>query len=146
MASSPGTTLGGKADTVNVAIQERLNLGKHSTDTPLWILAGDFNFTEESAEYALIRRMNFIDTVPEDGKHTPYGDGSKASGEGYDPTLTLDYIFAGPKFISLNPAITLYANRIIHDHSIRASDHYPMLSSMELGVSSVVKRHAGVGG
>ena len=30
--------------------------------SPVWILAGDFNFTEESQEYAFMKRMNFIDT------------------------------------------------------------------------------------
>jgi endonuclease/exonuclease/phosphatase family metal-dependent hydrolase len=100
--------------------------------SPVWIIAGDFNFTEESAEYAFIKRMNFIDTVPETGKISRWGRGTKASGVLNDPTLTLDYIFAGPKFVSLDPAIELHANRIIHDHRVRASDHYPVLSSMTL--------------
>lgn len=67
--------------------------------SPVWVIAGDFNFTEESAEYELIMRTNFIDTVPEDGKHSRWGRGTKASGVGNNPTLTLDYIFAGPKFV-----------------------------------------------
>ncbi len=100
--------------------------------SPVWVMAGDFNFTEESAEYAFIKRMNFIDTVPKRGKRTQWGQGTKASGVGNDPTLTLDYIFAGPRFVSLDPAIYVQSNRVIHDHSIRASDHYPVLSSMTL--------------
>lgn len=100
--------------------------------SPVWIIAGDFNFTEDSAEYAWVKRMNFIDTIPIGGKNSPYGTGTKASGVGSNPTLVLDYIFAGPKFVSLDPAIQLHANRVIHDHSIRTSDHYPLLSSMEL--------------
>lgn len=100
--------------------------------SPVWIIAGDFNFTEESSEYAFIKRMNFIDTVPEAGKITQWGRGTKARGVGNDPTLTLDYVFAGPKFVSLDPAIDLYANRVIHDHKVRASDHCPVLSSMNL--------------
>lgn len=100
--------------------------------SPIWVMAGDFNFTEESAEYAFIKRMNFMDTVPDAGKKTRFGNGTKASGVGNDPTLTLDYIFAGPKFVSLDPAIEVHANRVIHDHRLRASDHYPVLSSMTL--------------
>jgi endonuclease/exonuclease/phosphatase family metal-dependent hydrolase len=102
--------------------------------SPVWVIAGDFNFTEESAEYAYIKRVNFIDTVPEDGKKSRWGHGTKASGVGNDPTLTLDYIFAGPKFVSLDPAIVaeMHRNRVIHDHKLRASDHYPVLSSMTL--------------
>lgn len=109
--------------------QDNETFKRHS---PVWIMAGDFNFTEDSAEYEFIKRMNFMDTVPEDGKKSRWGKGTKAKGEGNDPTLTLDYIFAGPKFVSLDPAIELHRNRVIHDHSIRVSDHYPVLSSMEL--------------
>jgi endonuclease/exonuclease/phosphatase family metal-dependent hydrolase len=114
---------------------DRRNEEPHETfkrHSPVWIVAGDFNFTEESAEYAYIKRVNFIDTVPEAGKQTQFGNGTKASGVGNNPTLTLDYIFAGPKFVSLDPAIYVAANRVIHDHNVRASDHYPVLSSMTL--------------
>jgi len=102
--------------------------------SPVWIIAGDFNFTEESAEYASVKRMNFIDTVPETGKRSGNGQGTKAKGVGNNPTLTLDYIFAGPKFVSLDPAIELdlNLNRVFHDKEIRASDHYPMSSTMTL--------------
>jgi endonuclease/exonuclease/phosphatase family metal-dependent hydrolase len=105
--------------------------GRHS---PVWVITGDFNFTEDSAEYQFVKRMNFIDTVPENGKKSRFGHGTKASGAGNDPTLTLDYVFAGPKFLSLDPAIEpeLGGNRVIHDHSVRASDHYPVLSSITL--------------
>lgn len=67
---------------------------------PVWILAGDFNFTPESVEYETIEKMNFIDVVP------IRGSGTKAKGVGKPATLTLDYIFAGPKYISLDPIIT----------------------------------------
>ncbi len=92
---------------------------------PVWILAGDFNFTPESVEYERIMKMNFIDVVP--GK----GSGTKAKGVGNPATLTLDYIFAGPKFISLDPLIA--ASEITDnfvDHSIKASDHYPMCANI----------------
>lgn len=103
--------------------------------SPIWIIAGDFNFTEESAEYAFIKRMNFIDTVIPSGKKSQWGNGTKASGTTKNPTLTLDYIFAGPKFVSLDPAIAevgLRENKVIHDHDVRASDHCPVLSSLNL--------------
>jgi endonuclease/exonuclease/phosphatase family metal-dependent hydrolase len=112
-------------------------LKSHETNkrhAPVWIIAGDYNFTEESAEYAYIKSMNFIDTVPtlEQKNTAGWGHGTKASGVGQPPTLTLDYIFAGPRFISLHPAISLHQNRVIHDPEVRASDHYPLLSSMNL--------------
>lgn len=102
--------------------------------SPVWIIAGDFNFTEDSAEYASIKRMNFIDTVPQAGKRSGTGNGTKAKGIGNNPTLTLDYVFAGPKFVSLDSAIELELtqNRVIHDEAIRSSDHYPVLSTMNL--------------
>jgi endonuclease/exonuclease/phosphatase family metal-dependent hydrolase len=102
--------------------------------SPVWIIAGDFNFTEESAEYAYVKRMNFLDTVPESGKKSAFGHGTKAKGVGKPPTLTLDYIFAGPRFVSLDPAIDLELklNQVIHEEEVRASDHYPVLSTMAL--------------
>jgi len=102
--------------------------------SPVWIITGDFNFTEESSEYEFVERANFVDTVPEAGTMTASGRGTKASGIGKNPTLTLDYVFAGPKFVSLDPAIApeFKQNKVIRDHEIRASDHYPVLSTMQL--------------
>jgi hypothetical protein len=96
---------------------------------PVWILAGDFNISPESDEYAHIRQKNFIDTVPQKG------NGTKAKGVGNPATLTLDYVFAGPKFISLDPFIEergLKDNAV--DHNVFASDHYPMFASIPLDV------------
>jgi endonuclease/exonuclease/phosphatase family metal-dependent hydrolase len=96
---------------------------------PVWVLAGDFNFTQESSEYAQIRRQNFIDAVPQKG------NGTKAKGAGTPATLTLDYVFAGPKFISLDPLIEergLRDNAV--DHNVFASDHYPMFASIPLDI------------
>lgn len=105
--------------------------------SPVWIISGDFNFTEESAEYAFVNRMNFIDTIPSEGKESEWArniraKGSKAKGTNQPPTLNLDYIFAGPKYVALDDAITLYRNRVIHDRIVRASDHYPLITSMEI--------------
>lgn len=95
---------------------------------PVWILAGDFNFTPESVEYDSIRRMNFIDVVPKKGS------GTKASGAGNPPTLTLDYIFAGPKFIALDHVITesgILDNAVV-DKQTSGSDHYPLYAKIPL--------------
>jgi len=97
---------------------------------PVWILAGDFNFTENSVEYQTIKRLNFIDVVP--GK----GSGTKAKGVGNPATLTVDYIFAGPKFISLDHLITedgISNNNVNHD--VKGSDHYPMCAMIPLLLS-----------
>lgn len=98
---------------------------------PVWILAGDFNFTPDSVEYENIKRMNFIDVVP--NKESEKGSGTKAKGAGNPPTLTVDYIFAGPKFISLDPLITqegIVNNNV--DHEVKSSDHYPMYAKIPL--------------
>jgi len=107
------------------------DFNRHS---PVWILAGDFNFTEDSEEYMYIKRRNFIDSVTPARKISPWGHGTKAKGVGNDATLTLDYVFAGPKFVSLDPVIEekgITDNKIIHDHVFRASDHYPVYSRIE---------------
>ncbi|MBN1866360.1 endonuclease/exonuclease/phosphatase family protein [Candidatus Sumerlaeota bacterium] len=104
---------------------------------PVWILCGDFNFTEESDEYDFIKRRNFIDTTPEKGRRTQHGTGTKTSGAGNRPTLTLDYIFAGPKFIAFDPLFEQAGiNRNLVDHDVRASDHYPVFSRLPLLLSS----------
>jgi endonuclease/exonuclease/phosphatase family metal-dependent hydrolase len=96
---------------------------------PVWILAGDFNFTPESLEYETMKRMNFIDVVPQKGS------GTKAKGAGKPATLVVDYIFAGPKFISLDPLIAeagIKNNKV--DHDVEGSDHYPMFAKIPLAI------------
>ncbi len=92
---------------------------------PVWILAGDFNFTPESEEYQLIKRLNFIDAVPHKGS------GTKAKGAGNRATLTLDYIFVGPKFLAFDPIFT--ANEIQNnsvDSRTKSSDHFPLFAEI----------------
>lgn len=104
----------------------RLSKGQTTSRfNPLWILCGDFNFTPESAEYDYIKRRNFVNTIPENEK-------TKAKGVDNDASLTLDYIFAGPKFISLDEHI---GNRCFGstNQEIRSSDHRPMFSCIPLG-------------
>jgi endonuclease/exonuclease/phosphatase family metal-dependent hydrolase len=102
---------------------------------PVWILAGDFNFTPESVEYQTVQRMNFIDAVPNKGS------GTKAKGAGKEATIVVDYIFAGPKFISLNPLIIedeVSGNTVQHD--AKGSDHYPMFAKIPLAVPGAIVR------
>ena len=95
---------------------------------PIWVLAGDFNFTENSDEHHLLEQMNFVDLHPNKGW------GTKAKGLGGKPTLSVDYIFAGPKFIALDPLIIsdrIRANQP-PDETVRVSDHYPLFAEIPL--------------
>ncbi|MBU3967638.1 MAG: hypothetical protein KKG76_09740 [Euryarchaeota archaeon] len=99
-------------------------------EEPLWILAGDFNFTPESKEYEYIKKeMNFMDVVP------IKGSGTKAKGVGNPATLTLDYIFVGPKFISLDHRITEdgIRNNSVDSHA-KGSDHFPIYARIPLAL------------
>ncbi|MFX1411715.1 MAG: hypothetical protein ACFFA6_15295 [Promethearchaeota archaeon] len=95
---------------------------------PIWILSGDFNFTPKSLEYDTILRSNFIDVNPHKG------NGTKGKWSEKKPTITVDYIFAGPKYNSLDPIIikeTIKGNKLpITDYTI--SDHYPLSANIDL--------------
>jgi endonuclease/exonuclease/phosphatase family metal-dependent hydrolase len=100
-------------------------------EEPVWIMAGDFNSTEQSHEYRMIQDLNFMDMIPAKGK----GTGTKASGTGKEATLTLDYIFAGPKFVSLDSIYTeagiqQYQNKVLSE--VRVSDHFPMIATIPI--------------
>lgn len=104
--------------------KEKETIKRHE---PLWVLVGDFNFTQESEEYESIKRMNFVDVIVPDKK----APGTKAKGLGKPATIVVDYIFAGPKFIALDPNIT----KIDHiencvDHDSKSSDHYPCIATI----------------
>jgi len=93
---------------------------------PVWILAGDFNSTPDSYEYKAIQGVNFMDVIKNKGA------GTKAPGVGNPATLTLDYIFAGPAFVSLDP---LMLDADMRDNSvmdIRVSDHFPMIATIPI--------------
>ncbi len=101
----------------------------HDRHNPVWLLAGDFNFTPASEEYEFVRRRNFIDLLEE------HPLGTKASGLGEEPTLTVDYVFAGPLFESIDPNYTLKrlgGNRVKVIRESRVSDHYPVLATLSL--------------
>jgi endonuclease/exonuclease/phosphatase family metal-dependent hydrolase len=94
---------------------------------PVWILAGDFNSTPASQEYKAIQDLNFMDVVPHKGA------GTKAPGPGNPATLTLDYVFAGPAFIALDPLIMpsgIQDNHVVED--TRISDHLPMIANIPI--------------
>lgn len=99
---------------------------------PVWIVSGDFNFTPQSAEYAYIEKRNFISLTD--------NDPTKAKGLGEDPTLTVDYVFAGPLYYSIDPKDAerrKKRNRIALREKIRVSDHYPMLITVPILVEEV---------
>lgn len=99
---------------------------------PVWFLAGDFNFTPRSVEYQHIMHLNFIDAVHNKGL------GTKAKGRGQTPAMTLDYIFAGPKFVALDALVTEQA--IVNNGPPitlkKSSDHYPLFATVPLAVES----------
>lgn len=104
----------------------------HNRFPPVWVLAGDFNFTPSSSEYEMIEKMNFIDVF--DDKNAP----TKAKGAGKPPTLRVDYIFAGPKFVSFDPLITQAAITNSRNHvavDTRVSDHCPMIAAIPLAIN-----------
>jgi endonuclease/exonuclease/phosphatase family metal-dependent hydrolase len=96
--------------------------------SPVWILCGDFNLTPESDEYQRLQRANFVDVCPAKGQ------GNKASGFGTRARLTVDYIFAGPKFVSLDPVIVDDAIKggMTPEYWVKVSDHYPIFAQVPL--------------
>jgi endonuclease/exonuclease/phosphatase family metal-dependent hydrolase len=109
---------------------ESPDAGTEQTDrySPIWFLCGDFNLTPESLEYQFIQRANFVDVCP------AKGHGSKASGRGKRAQLTVDYIFAGPEFVSLDPMILREAIKggITPEYTVKVSDHYPIFAVVPL--------------
>ena len=104
---------------------------------PIWILCGDFNFTPESEEYKMMERMNFVDHNPTKGGGTK---GRWTESEGSKATITCDYIFAGPKFTSLDPRII--ANNVERNPSpisvVTVSDHFPLYAEVDIPDSTIL--------
>ena len=91
--------------------------------SPIWIITGDFNFTPKSAGYRRIIDNNFIDLIKD---HDAF-PGSKASGLGKRASLTLDYVFLGPLFESINQ--NRIKDTLVHNwigKNQQASDHFPV--------------------
>jgi len=103
--------------------------------SPVWILAGDFNFTPDSEEYAFVEERGFIDTIPVQNRTSPSGTGTKSKKLERKPALTVDYVFAGPKAVFRESVIgdqVLAQNRVIHDDMFQVSDHYPLVATFSL--------------
>jgi hypothetical protein len=100
----------------------------HRRFRPIWLLAGDFNFTPSAEEHAYLEARNFIDLDREHQVHT------KASGTGEDPSITLDYVFAGPAFEALDPRDTRANVKVSTrtDELVRVSDHYPLIVELPI--------------
>jgi hypothetical protein len=111
---------------------EGMKLGDNETTErhkPIWVLAGDFNFTTESDEYRSLLNRGFIDLLP------LHAVGTKASGLGETPTLTVDYVFGGPKYEALDPGYVregIKANRVAFDEEVTISDHLPILITVPM--------------
>jgi hypothetical protein len=97
----------------------------HRRLSPIWIIAGDFNFIPESIEHATLDRRGFISMV--EGR-------TKAKGVGNPPSLTVDYVFAGPRFEAIDPDVAVKykndLNGVDFDKTTRVSDHYPLFASV----------------
>jgi len=102
----------------------------HERLSPVWIIAGDFNFTPESIEYATLDRRGFISMVP--GR-------TKAKGLGNPPTLTVDYVFVGPRFEAIDPDLAQEfreRNRVEFNEMAAVSDHFPLVASIPFSIET----------
>ena len=107
--------------------------------SPVWFIAGDFNFPPESEEYRRIMGAGFRDMIVDHrrGTKSRWGDAI--------PTLTVDYVFVGPLFESISKTRlieSLPMNSVLLDENKNSqgeplSDHYPIRVSLPL--SSVVR-------
>ena len=98
---------------------------------PVWVIAGDFNFTPESEEYNYIKKRNFLDLIPD------HKVGTKASGLAKEPTLTLDYAFAGPLYYSIQPdnaRSRIWRNRVETGGFAMVSDHMPIIVKVPIHI------------
>lgn len=108
---------------------ERTDMETEDRSSPIWIIAGDFNFTRESEEYRYVIGQNFVDLIKDHGR------GTKAAGLGQTPTLTVDYVFAGPLFESIDPHAlhpSLARNSVLFNEMVRVSDHFPVIVTVPL--------------
>jgi endonuclease/exonuclease/phosphatase family metal-dependent hydrolase len=95
----------------------------------VWIVAGDFNCTPDSAEIRTLKQNGFVDLNPRKGR------GSK--GKGFPdnrPEITVDYILAGQDAPAL--AVAQMQNVIPNNpepfYEQTGSDHYPVFA--EIGI------------
>jgi len=110
----------------------------HERYSPIWVIAGDFNFTPESVEYQTVIRAGFIDLI----QHHDLG--TKASGLGRRPTLTVDYVFAGPRYASIDPGFAkehIKVNSVRFDRQTEISDHFPLIVSVPVTLPDNLREH-----
>jgi endonuclease/exonuclease/phosphatase family metal-dependent hydrolase len=97
-----------------------------------WFLAGDFNCTPDSPEVAGVQRL-FADL------NRAKGSGTKSAGIGKEPSITVDYVFAGPQYSAFDPhavepAIKGNPTPIVNPiKASKVSDHYPVIASLPIG-------------
>lgn len=94
---------------------------------PLWILGGDFNATPNSVEIQTLGEMSFMDIAPVKGL------GTKRKKCNNHPSITVDYIFAGPTYHAFDPQeLTERMYRCEPDYRSTTSDHYPVIATIEI--------------
>jgi endonuclease/exonuclease/phosphatase family metal-dependent hydrolase len=104
----------------------------HDRHSPIWIIAGDFNCIPESIEYQTMVRRGFIDLV------INKGSGTKAAGLGNEPTITLDYVFAGPRFEAIDPTYAgahIGNNKVEVNQTTKVSDHFPLIVRVPIALA-----------
>ncbi len=95
----------------------------------VWVIGGDFNCMPSSPEIIGMKGVNFIDLNPNKGS------GTKGSSVPIlEATITLDYLFAGPAFYSLDPYLAelgLNVNPLpLAQYCV--SDHFPVLADVPI--------------
>jgi endonuclease/exonuclease/phosphatase family metal-dependent hydrolase len=95
----------------------------------IWVLGGDFNCMPSAPEIKALEQANFIDLNP--GK----GSGTKGTTVPIEKaTITLDYLFAGPAYYSIDPYLAMQtagANPLPLSQ-YRVSDHFPVLADVPI--------------
>ena len=95
----------------------------------IWVLGGDFNCMPSAPEIKSLERINFIDLNPAKGAGT--------KGTGFpikQATITLDYLFAGPAYYSIDPYLAVHATGANPTPlaQYRVSDHFPILADVPI--------------
>jgi endonuclease/exonuclease/phosphatase family metal-dependent hydrolase len=95
----------------------------------IWVLGGDFNCMPNAPEIKALERMNFIDLNPTKGSGTK---GTTVPVE--RATITLDYLFAGPAYFSIDPYLAIQATNAnpLPLSQYRVSDHFPVLADVPI--------------
>lgn len=63
--------------------------------------------------------------------------GTKISGLGENPTLSVDYVFAGPRFEAIDPGIArdeTVQNHVEVNDQTRISDHFPLIIDVPISL------------